>query len=103
MREHFPDIESTDVFSLATLTDPKFRTTASLCNQKADNATALLLEKVTDAIVNESQRNVQNSGVVVDEDDDWAASMQGSANDRIDPEISIKTIDQDIATTELNM
>ena len=54
-------------------------------------------------LINESQREEQNSGVVVDEDDDWAASMQGSANDRIDPEISIKTIDQDIATTELNM
>ena len=33
----------------------------------------------------------------------WAACMQGSANDGIDPEISTRTIDQDVATTDINM
>ena len=75
-RENFVDIELTEVYTLSTLLDPRFRKTAFSCNQKAESAAKLLLEKVTGQITNESQREDPNPAVDADEDNDWVACMQ---------------------------
>ena len=53
-REHFVDIKFTEVYTLATLLDPRFRKTAFSCNQKTENADKLLLKKETGQITNKS-------------------------------------------------
>ena len=103
MREHFPDIEAAEDYSLATLLDPRFRKSGFSNSNKAESASKVLLEKVTDDIVNESAANTDQNTSVAEEDDEWATCMLGSsANDGLDSEISVRSADKDVAATEIN-
>ena len=92
-RDHFPDIETDDLFSQATLLDPRFKKNGFSSTSSADEAFETLVKYAEEIVLNQSSSSVTQ--VLVDpapaDDDDWAQCLgsQHSENDD-DPEISIR-------------
>ena len=74
-RDHFPDIESKEEFSLATLLDPRFKKSGFSSASKAEAATEKLLLAAEEVEVNQSAVAASTAPPVVDVDDDWNACM----------------------------
>lgn len=85
-RSHFTDVESNELFTLATLLDPRYKKSGFSSQSKAVAAEALLREKMTEMELNRTSQSLQevmtgDAGEATT--DDWADCMGLN-----DPEIS---------------
>lgn len=111
-REHFVDLESTDIYTVATLLDPRFRKSGFSSQTKADNAEQILIEKVAGVDLAQGQTDLDGSVESTHSNidgDDWDICMNTDSND---PEITftgepsgIRTAQNEVSTymTEKNI
>ena len=93
-RQHFRDIESSELYALATILDPRYRTQCFLSADKADFAVEVLKERASEIEVNKTAASiVEESNPAGDE---WALCMGTQA----DPIAAQPTSSADCEVTE---
>ena len=96
-RDHFVDVKSTELYSLATLLDPRFNKCGFSSADKANTAATLLMDKLNEIVFDESSHSVVAATA---DQDDWVTCMGSQDQDAdSDSEVVVNSIN---ITVEFN-